>query len=133
MQHVTYYVDGSVLTSRYVDGTVLTSPDGDGAGLKWADGTNCMQEVRWVGEGRGHMTCHIYWSKGWRHGKKAYHLEGFPPPPQKDSNNQLAHFSSQKYLHICFEVGKERGCSGWSTSFASQCTKTILKILGPVR
>ena len=45
MQQVTHYVDGSVLTSRYVDGTVLTSPDGDGAGLKWADGTNCMQEV----------------------------------------------------------------------------------------
>ena len=64
MRHVTYYVDGSVLTSRYVDETVLTSPDGDGAGLKWADGTNCMQEVRWVGEGRGYMTWHSYGSNG---------------------------------------------------------------------
>ena len=53
MRHVTYYVDGSVLTSRYVDETVLTSPDGDGAGFKWADGTNCMQEVRRVGRGVG--------------------------------------------------------------------------------
>ena len=46
MQQVTYYVDGSVLTSRYVDGTVLTLPDGDGAGLKWADACR-----RWVGWG----------------------------------------------------------------------------------
>ena len=73
MQHVTYYVDGSVLTSRYVDGTVLTSPDGDGAGLKWTDATNCMQEVGQVGEGwkgegwKGggrYMTWYIY---GLRH------------------------------------------------------------------
>ena len=61
MQHVTYYVDGEVLTPRYVDGTVLTLPDGDGAGLKWPDGTNCMQEMGWASGLVG-------WVGGWRSG-----------------------------------------------------------------